>query len=157
MLIGIEMMTTICGTPGYVAPEILRNQKYDKSVDVWSAGVILYILLCGYPPFYEENNAALYRQIKSGAYDYPPAQWNSVSGEAKDLIDSMLVVDPAERLTDQGIMDHPWMQKEDLSERDIAHVLPFMKKFNVRRKFKAGAMAAMLAKAGFALKDGKQQ
>ena len=155
-ILDIEMMTTMCGTPGYVAPEILKNQQYDKSVDVWSAGVILYILLCGYPPFYEENSAALYRQIKSGAYDYPPDQWNSVSDEAKNLIDSMLVVNPSERLTDAAVLEHPWMKKEDLAGRDIAHVLPYMKKFNIRRKFKAGALAAMVSKAGFSKQTAKK-
>ena len=141
----MEMMTTMCGTPGYVAPEILKGLKYDSSVDIWSAGVILYILLCGYPPFYEQNNAALFRQIKSGSFDYPAAQWESISQSAKDLIDGMIIVDPAKRWSTKQILESPWMQVEDLGAKSLDHVIPFMKKFNARRKFKAGAMLALTA------------
>ena len=141
----MEMMTTMCGTPGYVAPEILKGLKYDSSVDIWSAGVILYILLCGYPPFYEQNNAALFRQIKSGSFDYPAAQWESISQSAKDLIDAMIIVDPAKRWSTKQILESPWMQVEDLGAKSLDHVIPFMKKFNARRKFKAGAMLALTA------------
>eukprot|EP00954_Amorphochlora_amoebiformis_P026949 1382335-Amorphochlora_amoeboformis.AAC.1 len=70
-----DKMETACGTPGYVAPEVLKKQKYTEAVDIWSLGVILYILLCGFPPFYHENTGALYKQIKSGDYDFPEPYW----------------------------------------------------------------------------------
>jgi calcium/calmodulin-dependent protein kinase I len=142
----IQLMTTMCGTPGYVAPEILKNENYGSSVDIWSAAVILYILLCGYPPFYDDNNAALFRQIKSGSYDFPNEEWDAVSNEAKDLIEKMLVVSPSERLDIAAILKHPWMEKEDLQDRVLNKSLDQMKKFNARRKFKAGVMVARIAK-----------
>jgi len=92
------MMQTACGTPGYVAPEILEVQPYDKQVDAWSLGVITYILLCGFPPFYDENNAALFASIKEGKFDFPSPYWDNISEEAKDFIQCLLKVDPAERM-----------------------------------------------------------
>ncbi len=142
----IELMTTMCGTPGYVAPEILKSECYGSTVDVWSAAVILYILLCGYPPFYDDNNAALFRSIKAGAYDFPSDEWDHVSDEAKDLIDKMLVVNPSERMDISDIMKHPWMTKENLEDKVLPKTLAQLKKFNARRKFKAGVMVARVAK-----------
>eukprot|EP00954_Amorphochlora_amoebiformis_P020510 1339865-Amorphochlora_amoeboformis.AAC.1 len=72
---GDGMMTTACGTPGYVAPEVLKKLKYNEAVDIWSMGVILYILLCGFPPFYHEKTQKLYQQIKAGSYDFPDPYW----------------------------------------------------------------------------------
>ena len=86
-------LVTACGTPNYVAPEILNGQKYGEKVDIWSLGVITYILLCGYPPFHDENQASLFRLIKAGDYCFEPQYWNSISANAQDLIRHMLVVD----------------------------------------------------------------
>lgn len=109
---GDGTMETACGTPGYVAPEVLKKQKYTASVDIWSMGVILYILLCGFPPFYDENTAALYKQIKSGDYDFPDPYWKDITGYAKDLIKKMLTVDPVKRITIPQILQHPWIAAE---------------------------------------------
>jgi len=106
-----QMMATTCGTPGYVAPEVLKNKGYDKQVDVWSIGVILYILLCGFPPFYEENTALLFEQIMRGQYDFPEPYWDPISAQAKDLVQHMLVVDPKKRYTTQQCMAHSWFKK----------------------------------------------
>lgn len=120
-----QMMFTTCGTPGYVAPEVLKNKGYDRQVDVWSVGVITYILLCGFPPFYEENTALLFEQIMRGQYDFPEPYWDSISAQvcqcsffcasffqkAKDLIQHLLVVDPKKRYTTQQALQHPWFKK----------------------------------------------
>lgn len=102
-------MTTACGTPGYVAPEVLKNQPYGQEVDMWSVGVILYILLCGFPPFYHENTSQLYKQIKRGAYQFPDPYWNGVSDSAKDLIKLLLTVNPKLRYTAKQVLQHPWI------------------------------------------------
>ncbi|RHY58817.1 hypothetical protein DYB34_003143 [Aphanomyces astaci] len=83
---GNSMMQTACGTPGYVAPEILEGKPYGGEVDMWSLGVITYILLCGFPPFYDENNAALFATIKAGAYDFPSPYWDHVSDSGTSII-----------------------------------------------------------------------
>ena len=82
-----ELATTACGTPGYVAPEIINGVGYGKEVDLWSLGVILYTLLCGYPPFYEENNSELFKMIQKGEYKFDSPYWDDVSDNAKNLID----------------------------------------------------------------------
>jgi len=106
-----DMMKTACGTPGYVAPEILQNKGYDSgAVDMWSAGVILYILLCGFPPFYEEELPALFEQIQKGRYDFPSPWWDAVSKEAIELIRLMLTVEPKKRIDAGQAIAHPWVQ-----------------------------------------------
>jgi len=105
----LEAMTTACGTPGYVAPEVLKNEPYGKAVDMWSLGVILYILLCGFPPFYHESTAALYKQIKKGEYDFPDPYWTDISDSAKNLVQCLLTVDPKKRYTAKQVLAHPWI------------------------------------------------
>ncbi|XP_045573560.1 calcium/calmodulin-dependent protein kinase type II delta chain [Salmo salar] len=82
------------GTPGYLSPEVLRKDPYGKPVDLWACGVILYILLVGYPPFWDEDQHRLYQQIKAGAYDFPSPEWDTVTPDAKDLINKMLTINP---------------------------------------------------------------
>lgn len=103
------LMTTACGTPGYVAPEIIIGDGYGKEVDLWSLGVITYIILCGFPPFYDQNHAALFQAIRNCRYDFPSPYWDNVSDSAKDLIKKLLVVDAEQRLTADQILQHPWI------------------------------------------------
>ena len=107
-------MKTTCGTPGYVAPEVLDpylpfTNGYGSEVDLWSLGVVLYIMLCGFPPFYDDSTAVLFKQIRKGEYAFPSPYWDGVSDEAKDLVSKVLVVDPAKRYSAQQCLDHPWI------------------------------------------------
>ena len=95
---------------GYIAPEVLHMKGYDKACDVWSLGVIIYILLCGFPPFYADNDAQLYEKIKKGEFEFLRPYWDPISDDAKDLIRKMLTVDPKDRITCQGALDHPWLK-----------------------------------------------
>jgi calcium/calmodulin-dependent protein kinase I len=143
---------TACGTPGYVAPEILKGRNYDQSVDIWSLGVILYILLCGFPPFYEEHTPDLFRLIKKGQYEFPEPYWDDVSEGAKDLIRKLLVVDPKDRYTAAQIFEHPWMQPVPESTdadgavkpKPLIHFQGNLKKYNARRKFKGIVEGVMM-------------
>ena len=110
MLTAGDMMKTACGTPGYVAPEVIKNKGYaGGSCDMWSAGVILYILLCGYPPFGDDDLPSLLRQIQSGRYHFHKPHWDSVSAGAKDVVRKLLVVDPPKRMTAAQALQHPWI------------------------------------------------
>ncbi|XP_046731567.1 MAP kinase-activated protein kinase 3 isoform X2 [Silurus meridionalis] len=106
-------LQTPCYTPYYVAPEVLGPEKYDKSCDMWSLGVIMYILLCGFPPFYSNTGQAISpgmkRRIRMGQYEFPKPEWAEVSEEAKQLINQLLKTDPNERMTISQFMNHPWI------------------------------------------------
>eukprot|EP01126_Amoeba_proteus_P019715 TRINITY_DN2020_c0_g4_i6.p1 TRINITY_DN2020_c0_g4~~TRINITY_DN2020_c0_g4_i6.p1 ORF type:complete len:139 (+),score=28.35 TRINITY_DN2020_c0_g4_i6:291-707(+) len=102
------MLSTACGSPGYVAPEVLEARGYNFAVDVWSAGVIVYILLCGYPPFYSENESDLFELILRGDFTFHSPYWDNISAEAKDLITCCLEVNPQKRLTAKQALQHPW-------------------------------------------------
>jgi len=108
-------LQTPCYTPYYVAPEVLGPEKYDKSCDMWSLGVITYIMLCGYPPFYSNHGAAISpgmkKRIREGQYAFPDTEWKNVSQQAKDLIKGLLKTDPSERLTIAQVMNHPWIKR----------------------------------------------
>jgi len=102
-------MSTACGTPGYVAPEVLAQKPYGKAIDVWSIGVISYILLCGYPPFYDENDANLFGQIMKGEYEFDSPYWDEISDSAKEFITHLMDVNPNTRYTCIEAIQHPWI------------------------------------------------
>jgi len=103
-----NMMRTKVGTPYYVAPEVL-NKNYDKSCDIWSIGVITYILLCGYPPFYGDSDSQIFDSVRSGKFDFPSPEWDSISKAAKDFVCCLLKKDPKKRLTATEAMQHKWI------------------------------------------------
>ncbi|KAL3766516.1 hypothetical protein ACHAWU_000311 [Discostella pseudostelligera] len=155
-------LTTQCGTPGYVAPEILEGIAYDTKSDMWSLGVIIYIMwliafnqyisaffsssLGGYPPFIEQNQRDLFRKIRKGQYEFHDAYWGTVSPEAKDLISCLLTVQPSKRLTAQQALQHSWIMKDAsvLATQDLGTNLAELRKYNAKRKFKAAVNAVSL-------------
>ncbi|XP_067247719.1 calcium/calmodulin-dependent protein kinase type 1D isoform X3 [Chanodichthys erythropterus] len=104
-----DVMSTACGTPGYVAPEVLAQKPYSKAVDCWSIGVIAYILLCGYPPFYDENDSKLFEQILKADYEFDAPYWDDISDSAKDFISCLMEKDPSKRYTCDQALRHPWI------------------------------------------------
>lgn len=138
-------LTTQCGTPGYVSPEILEGRPYDTRADMWSVGVILYILLGGYPPFIENNQRDLFRKIRRGDYEFHEEYWGTVSSEAKELISSLLTVDPDVRLSAQDALENQWIRFDDevLAQRDLGGTLTTLTKYNAKRKFKAAVSTVM--------------
>ncbi|XP_029636756.1 calcium/calmodulin-dependent protein kinase type II delta chain isoform X36 [Octopus sinensis] len=145
------------GTPGYLSPEVLRKDPYGKPVDIWACGVILYILLVGYPPFWDEDQHRLYAQIKAGAYDYPSPEWDTVTPEAKNLINSMLTVNPAKRITASEALKHPWICQRERVAAAVhrQETVDCLKKFNARRKLKGVILTTMLATRNFSINKGR--
>ncbi|XP_029695552.1 calcium/calmodulin-dependent protein kinase type II delta 1 chain isoform X3 [Takifugu rubripes] len=143
------------GTPGYLSPEVLRKDPYGKPVDMWACGVILYILLVGYPPFWDEDQHRLYQQIKAGAYDFPSPEWDTVTPEAKDLINKMLTINPAKRVTASDALKHPWICQRSTvaSMMHRQETVECLKKFNARRKLKGAILTTMLATRNFSAKS----
>uniref|UniRef100_A0A8C1LPP9 Calcium/calmodulin-dependent protein kinase Ib n=1 Tax=Cyprinus carpio TaxID=7962 RepID=A0A8C1LPP9_CYPCA len=114
-----SVMSTACGTPGYVAPEVLAQKPYSKAVDCWSIGVIAYILLCGYPPFYDENDAKLFEQILKAEYEFDSPYWDDISDSAKDFIVHLMEKDPSQRYTCEQALQHPWIAGDTALDKNI--------------------------------------
>lgn len=133
---------TVCGTPTYVAPEILEETGYGLQVDVWAAGVILYIMLCGFPPFRSPNKDQdeLFDLIIAGDYEFLSPYWDGVSRDAKDLVSKLLVIDTKQRFTAQEILNHCWIQDHQKETKDEEVFTP-NREFNAKRKFKGAAIA----------------
>ncbi|EEQ32835.1 serine/threonine-protein kinase srk1 [Microsporum canis CBS 113480] len=107
-----ETMTP-CGTVGYTAPEIVKDERYSKSVDMWALGCVLYTLLCGFPPFYDESIQALTEKVARGQYTFLSPWWDDISKSAQDLVSHLLTVDPEKRYTIKEFLTHPWIRETD--------------------------------------------
>ncbi|KAA6377195.1 MAG: putative Calcium/calmodulin-dependent protein kinase type 1 [Streblomastix strix] len=138
-----QMMETCCGTPSYVAPEVLARKGYGQECDLWSIGVIMYMLLCGFPPFYDENEAALFKIIQKGQFEFTSPHWNQISPLAKDLISNLLVVDPKKRYTADQALKHPWFT-EALPTHKLDETYKKIKETRLKYLFRAAGMAALM-------------
>jgi len=137
---GDEELTTSCGTPGYVAPEVLMSESYDKSVDMWGIGIITYILLAGYPPFYGDNDTQLFEKIMNADYDFDDECWDDVSELAKDFIRHLLVKNPEERFTAEQALEHLWITST-VPDKSL-NIHQRMSQYNLQRKEQAQRKAA---------------
>jgi len=112
------VMRTKVGTPYYVAPEVLRKQ-YTKSCDMWSIGVIAYILPCGYPPFYGDSDNQIFGSVKAGKFDFPSPEWDTISDEAKDFICCLLKMDASKRLSAAEALNHKWIRAQTARRNSV--------------------------------------
>ena len=102
---------TPCGTVGYTAPEIVRDERYSKSVDMWALGCVLYTMLCGFPPFYDESIDTLTEKVAKGQYTFLSPWWDHISDDAKDLVKHLLEINPKKRYTINQFLAHPWLHR----------------------------------------------
>ena len=128
-----KKMTKVNGTPYYIAPEVL-SEVYDEKCDIWSCGVILYILLCGYPPFNGDSDTDILKSVKKGTYDFPVEEWESISKNAKDLVSNMLKYEPKVRFSAAECLAHPWFKKFESNASVTQNAIKNMQKFKVNRK-----------------------
>ncbi|KAH7362290.1 calcium/calmodulin-dependent protein kinase [Plectosphaerella cucumerina] len=134
-----HVLTTTCGTPGYMAPEIFKKTGHGKPVDIWALGVITYFLLCGYTPFDRDTDFEEMQAILSADYDFRPTEyWRGVSDHAKDFIRRCLTIDPSKRPTAHEALQHKFVAGWISSEQNENNLLPTVKKnFNARRTLHA--------------------
>ena len=113
-----KKLKTAQGTPYYTAPEVVKG-SYNEKCDVWSCGVIMYIMLCGYPPFNGDTDEEILQTVAKGKFIYPKQEWHHVSKEAKDLIEKILVVKPEKRLSAAEALSHPWINNQQPSNTEF--------------------------------------
>lgn len=147
-------LTDLCGTPGYLAPEVLKVSLYDdapgygKAVDMWACGVIMYTMLDGCPPFWNRNQVTMLRSIMTGRYSFSNAKWDDLSNQSKDLISRLLTVDPQQRMTSVQALNHPFFKQDDAHSSDFLQSTTSIPHIGVMlplalRRFKIGALAVM--------------
>lgn len=141
-----EMMHNVCGTPGYVAPEVLSvNPAYGIEVDMWSIGVILFILLCGYPPFFDEDNQRLFAKIREARFEFADEFWSEISPEAKQLVSGLLVKNPKERFTAKQVLAHPWCLEAGGRHVHLASFHSNLSAYNAKRRMKKAIRSVFFA------------
>lgn len=140
-----EGLKTRCGTPAFVAPEILVGDRYNTQADMWSVGCLLYMLIGGYPPFQDENHRGLFRKIRAADFTFHDIYWENVSVHAKQLISKLLTVDPQLRLSAESSLLTTWLEVHDehLSVRDLSGSIDEIKRFSARRKLKSAMHVVM--------------
>jgi serine/threonine protein kinase len=126
---------TPCGTVGYTAPEIVKDERYSKSVDMWAMGCVLYTLLCGFPPFYDESIQVLTEKVARGQYTFLSPWWDDISKSAQDLISHLLTVDPEKRFTIKEFLEHPWIRGTDEETTAAADAPPLATPLQTTEKF----------------------
>ncbi|KAL7530394.1 hypothetical protein ACHAXR_003469 [Thalassiosira sp. AJA248-18] len=131
-------LDTLCGTPGYVAPELIRKEKYGTKADMWSMGVIIFIMIGGYPPFYADSPRELLRLTKMGKFKFDSEYWGEISTGVKDMISSLLVTDPAKRSSADQVLSHPWMRENKimLRQMSLTKTQVELKKYIARMRFR---------------------
>ena len=142
-----KKMSKVNGTPYYIAPEVL-NEVYDEKCDIWSAGVILYILLCGYPPFNGETDKEIMDAVKKGEFDFPEEEWDVITEEGKDLIKKMLTYDPKKRFSANQVLQHPWFNtfkgKNKANKKIAQSALDNMKRFKRNKQFEQATISFII-------------
>jgi serine/threonine protein kinase len=133
---------TPCGTVGYTAPEIVKDERYSKSVDMWALGCVLYTLLCGFPPFYDESIQVLTEKVARGQYTFLSPWWDDISKSAQDLISHLLTVDPEKRYTIKQFLEHPWIRQTDEATEAAADAPPLATPLTTRKTQQLDAFAA---------------
>ena len=136
-----DPLKTACGTPDYAAPEVLTLDQtgYSDAVDLWSIGIITYVLLCGYPPFYAKEQRELFTQILNADYEFPEEDWAQISEDAKDFIRHLLVVDPNERMTATQALHHKWLADDAANGAGASVAIKdHLNKYNERRRAQNG-------------------
>merc|ERR1739848_164662 len=137
-----QVLSTKAGTPYYVAPQVLAG-KYDHLSDVWSCGVIMYVLLCGYPPFFGETDSEVLSKVRLGAFSFNAADWKNVSDDAKNLIRLMLKMNPKDRYTAEQTLNHDWIKNKAPRANNVSLQSGFvdnLRGFRSQNKLKKAAM-----------------
>jgi len=140
-------MNTVCGTPGYCAPEVLNGKQYDNSIDMWAVGVIAYILLCGFEPFYDESETKMFQKILKCDFAFTPPWWDDISESAKDFVKKLIILRPEKRMTAAEALNHTWISGL-ASKVELKSQQNKLKEFNSRRKMKV-AQTVVSAVTGF--------
>jgi len=127
-IVWADQTATPCGTVGYTAPEIVKDERYSKSVDMWAMGCVLYTLLCGFPPFFDESIQVLTEKVARGYYTFLSPWWDDISDSSKDLISHLLCVDPDKRYTIDEFLAHPWCKEKaplpEMNTQEVATMAP---------------------------------
>lgn len=130
-----SMMSTACGTPYYVAPEVVKATSYTREIDMWSVGVITYFLLAGFPPFMGERLPEIIEQILAADYQFPSPYWDEISDSARDFVRKLLVIDPKNRMTAEQALQHPWLSNsKSASDKPLKNKEQLLKHNNMRKK-----------------------